>query len=235
MKFDIKPLFSICLLLSCGACSIPRQATIAGYTTDKLLYSDSFEKLSANWVIESPQSKNPKIYANENKLVIDVAAGTTVWLNKKLSGNYLLQYTRKVIIDNGKNDRLSDFNQFWMATDPKNPNLFTRTGIFEEYDSLSMYYVGMGGNTNTTTRFRKYWGDGKKPLLQEYLDKEHLLQPNKDYLITLVVKDGLSEFYVDGEKYFSYQDTNPLTEGYFGFRTTWSRQEIKDFKIYSLK
>ncbi|MEJ6978878.1 DUF6250 domain-containing protein [Pedobacter sp. P351] len=175
------------------------------------------------------------MYAADDKLHIDVAAGATVWLNKKLKGNYLLQYNRIVKVDSGVNDRLSDFNQFWMATDPKNPRIFTRSGVFEEYDSLSMYYIGMGGNTNKTSRFRKYYGDGRKPLLQEYLDKEHLLMPNREYLITLVVKDGLNEFYVDDEKYFSFKDDKPLKEGYFGFRTTESRQEIKNLRIYSLK
>jgi rhamnogalacturonan endolyase len=122
-----------------------------------------------------------------------------------------------------------------MASDPRNPNLFTRAGVFEEYDSLRMYYIGMGGNTNATTRFRKYHGDGNKPLLQEYLNKDYLLKPNTDYLITLIVKDGLSEYFVNGKKYFSYKDPEPLTEGYFGFRTTWSRQQISDFKIHSLE
>jgi rhamnogalacturonan endolyase len=40
---------------------------------------------------------------------------------------------------------------------------------------------------------------------------------------------------VDGEEYFSYRDPKPLTNGYFGFRTTWSRQTIDDLKIYKLK
>ncbi|USJ33555.1 DUF6250 domain-containing protein [Dyadobacter chenhuakuii] len=26
------------------------------------------------------------------------------------------------MVDGGKNDRLSDLNQFWMATDPRNAN-----------------------------------------------------------------------------------------------------------------
>ncbi|MBC8054510.1 MAG: methyltransferase [Sphingobacteriaceae bacterium] len=220
----------------CNSCSSSvTEKSLNGIKTGRLLYQDNFEKLSSHWVIETPSNKNSKVYTDSGKLIIDVAAGATVWFNKKLSGNYLISYTRKVVVNKRVNDRLSDFNQFWMASDPKNTNLFTRTGVFEEYDSLSLYYMGMGGNTNTTTRFRKYFGDGSKPLLKEYLDKGHLLQPNKEYLITLVVKNGLSECFVNGQKYFSYKDEVPLVEGYFGFRTTWSRQEVSNFKIFSLK
>jgi len=232
MKF----IAGIIILICFSACSVNSSLSkVSGYQVNKLLYKDDFSTLSSHWITETPANRNSKVYTAGNKLIIDVVGGATVWLNKKLSGNYLLEYKRTVLIEGGVNDRLSDFNQFWMATDPKNPNVFSRTGVFEEYDSLSMYYIGMGGNTNTTTRFRKYYGDGSKPLLQEYLDKEHLLQPNKEYLITLIVKDGLSEFYVDGIKYFSYQDDKPLREGFFGFRTTASRHAITDFKIYSLK
>lgn len=225
-----------CFLLILTSCKVQGPALkLPGYEVDKLIFKDAFDKLSARWIVETPAHKNSRVVADKNKLVIDVAAGATVWLDEKLEGGYLIEFTRKVLVDSGVNDRLSDLNVFWMAKDPKNVNTFTRSGVFEEYDSLSLYYVGMGGNTNSTTRFRKYYGDGRKPLLQEHLDKAHLLESNRDYRITLTVKNGLTEFFVDGVKFFSYQDPQPLKEGYFGFRTTWSRHEIRDFKIYSLK
>jgi rhamnogalacturonan endolyase len=159
----------------------------------------------------------------------------TTWLNKLLQGNILIEYKRTVLVDGGVNDRLSDLNQFWMSADPRNNNLFTRKGIFEAYDSLRLYYVGMGGNTNTTTRFRKYHGDGQKPLLQEYLDKAHLLQPNKTYHIQTIVYNGATQFIVDGIPYFTYKDASPLTSGYFGFRSTQSRQAIDEVRVYALE
>jgi len=225
----------IALLFLLPGCAIITKQEDPLFKTDQLIYKDDFSTLSNNWIIETPKHKDSKVYVNNNKLIIDVAAGATVWLNKPLSGNYMVSYKRKVIVDKGLNDRLSDFNQFWNASDPKNSNLFTRTGVFEEYDQLSLYYIGMGGNTNKTTRFRKYYGNGTKPLLKEYTDKEHLLQANREYLVVLIVKDGLSEFYVDGIRYFSFKDEKPLVSGYFGLRTTESRQEIRDLKIYSLK
>jgi hypothetical protein len=97
-----------------------------------------------------------------------------------------------------------------------------------------MYYVGFGGNTNKTTRFRRY-GDGQKMLVGERLDAAHLLKPNHDYAVEIAVYNGCTRMLVDGEEYFSYRDPQPLTNGYFGFRTTWSRQTIDDLKIYKLK
>jgi len=113
---------------------------------------------STNWEIEMVAGDAAKVFSKNKKLTIDSPYGVTVWFKKQLDGNIIIEYDWKVIVDGGKNDRLSDLNQFWMATDPQNKNLFTRKGKFADYDSLSLYYVGMGGNKNTTTRFRKYNG-----------------------------------------------------------------------------
>jgi rhamnogalacturonan endolyase len=200
----------------------------------KLIFSDDFNQLDPKtWVSEIEPKPNSKVYIQNGKLVLDTQGGVTVWLNKRLSGNYQIEYTRKVLLADSPNDRLSDLNQFWMATDAARPNLFTRNGKFEAYDSLSLYYVGMGGNTNTTTRFRRYQA-GNRVLLQEYLDAEHLLKPNHEYHIKTVVQNGTTSFWVDGVRYFEYQDAAPLREGYFGFRATKSRQEIDNIRVYQL-
>src|SRR3546814_4799561 len=107
-----------------------------------------------------------------------------------------------------------------MATDPTTDNRFSRSGVFESYDSLSLYYVGMGGNTNTTTRFRKYEGDGTKPLLYEH---ERRLEANHTYHVRTEVIDGVTTFSVDGQVLFSHTDPHPLTKGYFGVRSTYSQ------------
>ncbi|NII25283.1 hypothetical protein HB364_09335 [Pseudoflavitalea sp. X16] len=202
-----------------------------------LLFSDDFSKGldTAIWKSEIAAQPNSSVYVKDGQLILDTKGGVTTWLKKILSGNILIEYKRRVIAESGVNDRVSDLNQFWMATDPRNPHLFTRNGVFEAYDSLQLYYVGMGGNTNSTTRFRKYHGNGQKPLLQEYLDKTHLLQPNKTYTVQTVVYNGATQFIVDGIPYFTWKDSSPLTSGYFGFRSTWSRQAIDEVKVYSIE
>ena len=210
-------------------------SSINQYKTGELLYQENFDHGIMNWVVETPASSYSKVETKNGKLVIDVDHGATIWFNKKLSGNILIEYNRKVIMDDGHNDRLSDLNQFWMATDPRQENVFTRSGKFSEYDSLRLYYAGFGGNSNTTTRFRKYLGNGERKLFSDLQDEEHLLQPNKTYFIQILVYNGTTKVFVDGEQYFSFKDNEPLTEGFFGFRTVKSHQEINDFKVYRLK
>jgi rhamnogalacturonan endolyase len=202
----------------------------------QLIFSDEFNSLDSSlWKTEIAPSPGSGVYIKDGRLVLDTKGGVTVWLNKKLSGNIRIEYARKVLVDSGKNDRLSDLNTFWMATDPKNSNLFTRVGVLESYDSLQLYYVGMGGNSNSTTRFRKYEGNGEKPLLKEYKDPAHLLQANKLYTVVIEVKNDKVTFSVNDEILFEYTDPAVLKEGYFGFRSTKSRQEVEWIKIYQLE
>jgi hypothetical protein len=201
-----------------------------------LFFSDDFTAAldTSLWKAEIAPLPGSKVYVQKGELFLDTKGGVTVWLNKKLRGNIRIEYWRKVLVDSGVNDRLSDFNSFWMATDPKNSNLFTRNGVLESYDSLQMYYVGMGGNTNRTTRFRKYQGNGERTLLQEYKDSTHLLRANKEYHIIIEVIDNRVRYIVDGETFFEYNDRSVLKEGYFGFRSTKSRQSIDRIKIYQV-
>jgi rhamnogalacturonan endolyase len=202
-----------------------------------LLFSDEFtNRLDTSlWKAEIAPLPGSKVYVQNGQLFLDTKGGVTVWLNKKLRGNIRIEYWRKVLTDSGANDRLSDLNTFWMATDPKNSNLFTRTGVLESYDALQMYYVGMGGNTNSTTRFRKYEGNGERTLLKEYKDSAHLLQANKQYHIIIEVIDNIVRYIVDGETFFEYKDASVLKEGYFGFRSTKSRQSIERIKVYQIE
>jgi hypothetical protein len=233
----IIPIFIFCFLIVSGldAQDSGENNSIEQYQKEQLLFKDNFNQSMKKWVVETPGSPYSKVGIKKSKMIIDVDHGATVWFKKKMSGNILIEYHRKVIMDNGHNDRLSDLNQFWMATDPRQDNLFTRSGKFSEYDSLQLYYAGIGGNTNSTTRFRKYLGNGERKLLFDLQDKQHLLRPNKTYLIQIIVYTGITKVFVDGELYFSFTDNRPLIEGYFGFRTVKSHQEMDDFKVYRLK
>ena len=232
----------ICYFLYSAICQINLHAqgvldtnSIEQYIKDRLLYQDNFDQNMNDWKVETPESPNSKVEIKNGKLIINVDHGATIWFKKKLSGNILIEYDRKVIMNDVHNDRLSDLNQFWMATDPFRENVFTRSGIFSEYDSLQLYYAGIGGNSNTTTRFRKYLGNGERKLLFDLQDKQHLLKPNKNYFIQIIVYNGTTKYFVNSEQYFSFRDEKPLTEGYFGFRTVKSHQELDNFKVFKLK
>ncbi len=205
----------------------------------RLIFQSDFSRPldCRTWIaeIDNLPGHTSTVYTHKNALVLDTWGGVTVWLNKKLSGNIQIEYDRVVRMGKQCNDRVSDMNQFWMATDPKKDSLFTRRGKFAEYDDLSLYYVGVGGWYNSATRFRKYLTPASKPVIKEYTDKEHLLEAEKIYHVKTIVKDGTTSFWLNGVLYFEYKDPSPLTSGYFGFRSLQSRQEIRNLKIYALE
>jgi hypothetical protein len=221
----------------CAGMSIINACSAQQNSGKRLIFSDGFGHGfdTAVWAVEIEPLPGSTVYLQQGKLVLDTRGGVTVWLKKMLKGDIEIAYTRRVVMEGGPNDRVSDLNQFWMALDPRNKDLFSRQGKFEEYDSLRLYYVGVGGNSNTTTRFRKYTGTGERRLIQEYSDAGHLLQPGRVYRIRIIVKGDVIQFYVDDVCYFRFKDPEVLTEGYFGFRSTWSRQEVDDFTVYELE
>ena len=86
-------------------------------------------------------------------------SGATVWFRQPLEGPYVLEYTATAVSAGGADDRVSDLNNFWNATDGRSPDeLFAthRGGALAEYDYLTTYSVGYGANSNTTTRLRRY-------------------------------------------------------------------------------
>lgn len=190
-----------------------------------------------HWMIE--QMPGGRVVTRGDALIIEDAAGCTAWLRQPLRAPVEISYEVTVVSRGGPHDRVSDVNCFWMASDPKTSGTMPapRSGRFPEYDSLQTYYVGMGGNNNTTTRFRRYAGDGAKPLLPEHdlSAKQFLLEPNRAYRIRLVARDGAAEFWRDGEKVFSFRDPQPLTEGWFAIRTVRSHLEIRQLQIKAAK
>ncbi len=200
----------------------------------KLVFQDDFSRkeLVENWVTEWDKAKGSSYGIKDEKLWVDTQGGISVWLNQKLPQNVRIECTRNVVEEGKPNDRLSDLNFFWSCQDPK----FERKsdGNFATYDSLALYYVGIGGNYNSTTRLRKYDGRGERVLWQEKNDKAHLLTENTVYKIVLEVKQGQVSVWVNGELYFTQKDLNPLGGGYFAIRSTKSRQWIDDIKIYEL-
>lgn len=237
MKNEILLCILVVIFIPC--CSAQSQYLKWDKTIDekkKLIYESDFKgPLSKDeWVVEMEPEVGSFVGTEYDALVLDTQGAVTVWFNKFLSGDIIIEFKRVVVVRGKKNDRLSDFNQFWMAQDPRNSDLFTRSGPFHQYDSLKLYYVGMGGNGNKTTRFRKYDGNGNKPIIKEYKSKPYLLEPNVIYQIKIVVNNGTISYWVNGNPYFSYNDPSPLSEGYFGFRSIHSHQEITDFKIYQI-
>ena len=205
----------------------------------KVLFSDDFaDPALSNWFVEL--EKGGTVAARGGTLEIDVPGGCTVWFKHLIEGPVAIEYDATVIGAGGPNDRVSDLNCFWMARDARSPeDLFAtkRSGAFADYNQLRCYYVGLGGNSNTTTRFRRYIGDAiNRPLLPEHdlRDPADLLVPNKPQHIRLVAHGNLIQFHRDDQRVFELHDLDPYASGWFGLRTTANHMSIRRFRVYRL-
>ncbi len=202
------------------------------------LVRDDFREGLAQWRTELAEGGT--VAARDGVLEIDVPAGCSVWLAQPLEGPVLISYEATAVSAGGPNDRVSDLNCFWMADDARSPgDLFAtpRTGVFADYDQLRCYYVGFGGNANTTSRFRRYIGErGNRPLRPEHdlSGAENLLVPNSAQRIQIVAAGGVIGFYHNGRRLFAYEDPAPYTRGGFAFRTVKSHLRIRDFRVHRL-
>ena len=203
-----------------------------------VIYANDFKTGTADFMIE--QEQPAVVTAKAGVLSIDAPAGVTVWLKQKLGGPVSIEYDATAVQQGGPNDRVSDLNCFWMAdTAERRGDLLAtpRSGQFADYDTLTCYYVGYGGNANTTTRFRRYIGQkSNRPLRpgDEYTDAAHLLKPNASVHLKLIADGHRVAFWRDGERLFSMDDVRPYRDGWFGFRSVKSHLEIRNLVVRRL-
>lgn len=183
-----------------------------------LLAKDDFDDLK-NWVVQVQERDGfspAKVQAKNNTLdCLLPGRGCTAWFKQKFPTRVAITYdvlcpTHDPAID-GVQPR--DINNFWMATDPSDPDqgLFdsTRyTGKFDSYSKTLGYYASTGGGGskgNRTTRMRRYPREvSGKPVDHLALnDKDekpsYLITPDKLMSIQLVAFDDLVQYIVDGK------------------------------------
>ncbi|MBX8517723.1 hypothetical protein K5D69_23870 [Pseudomonas cichorii] len=208
---------------------------VAPIAPSSVVVQDDFQTFNTRlWSAETELPEQSRVWAEQGRLIMDTRAGMTVWLRQRLSGAYRIEFLRQVLVAGQANDRLSDMNVFWGAHDGEASELIERDGVLESYDSLATWYVGMGGNTNTTTRFRYYDGQGNRPLLGEKLDAAHLLEAGRIYRVRIDVTSSATRYWVDEELLFEQALDALPAAGYFGLRSVWSRQAISRFSVQAL-
>ena len=89
----------------------------------------------------------------------------------------------------------------------------------------------MGGHDNTRTRFRRYRGDGTRPLRSEHDREGPLLSPDDPMRIRIVADGRRTQYIRDGEIIFDVVDQDPFDDGWFGFRTVNRHLLIDNFRV----
>lgn len=215
----------------------PAIAAASGLSLGEVLHADDFRDGLGQWLLQA--HRPGRVTAAAGILDVDVPAGTSLWFKPRLSGPVAIRYEALMVAEGGPNDRLSDLNTFWMANDPTAPGgdalARDRTGKFEDYDDLVLYYVGQGGNSNTTTRFRRYTGRvGDRPLLPEN-DRRlpaDMLVGNVWQTVTLAAVGSRIRYWRDDRLLFDFEDPASLTSGHFALRTTQSHLRVRNFRVY---
>ena len=197
------------------------------------------------WTVES-ESKDYRVTFRGDTCELLSPKGLTLWRKQVMTSDMVVEYDAQVVDEGRDGDRVSDLNCFWLASDPQCRDIWSRqqwrSGIFLRCYTLQMYYLGYGGNHNSTTRFRRYQGDERgvdsmayRPaILKEYTDANHLLRANHWYHVKIESTGGRTRFYIDGELLVDYLDPTPLQRGWFGFRTTLSRTRITNFQTRAI-
>lgn len=192
---------------------------------------------ASDWTVEA-QDPAARVGFASGTIDIDTARGLTLWYDRRLDAPVRITFEAMAVSAGGPNDQVSDLNAFWMASDPAVPDgsVFAakRSGKFEDYDTLATYYVGIGGNRNTTTRMRRYTARaGDRPLLPEHdrADPAALLVANRWTRIALIARDGQVAVERDGKRLFAMTDAEPYRSGWFGIRTTQSHLRIRRLRI----
>lgn len=219
---------------------IPILVALAVVATPMAWRADRFRGNDlSRWRIEA--EPGARVSARNGVLNIDAADGVTLWYARALTGPVAIDYDVMAVRAGGPHDAVSDVNAFWMARDPAVSGgsvlAQPRDGRFASYDGLETYYVGIGGNRNTTTRMRRYVGRaGDRPLLPQHdlRDKAAMLVPNRWMHIRLIANGNEIAVERGGQRLFTMHDAAPYRHGWFGLRTTRSHLQVRNVRITPL-
>lgn len=195
-------------------------------------------------------------------LDVQTPAGLSLWWRTELHGDFELRFTATPLpapeSAGALAGRISDLNLFWHATEPDGREPAPRDGAFASYDGLRLHYAGIGANGNTTTRLRHYSGTGARTLLDGWADGPEATPQDRRGAMTpatrLVAGQALRlqllsrrptatdpehlRLVKDGQTLFSRSSADAgavLQRGWFAFRTTASRWQLRDFEIWQCR
>ncbi|PHS04508.1 MAG: hypothetical protein COA78_16480 [Blastopirellula sp.] len=182
-----------------------------------LLAQDDFENLD-NWVVQVQQKSggdSAHVETHKNSLDCFVPGrGCTVWFKKKLKTRVTITYDVLCPTHDPatKGLRPRDINNFWMATDPEDPDqgLFDSkrySGAFKSYDKMHAYYASTGGGSsdNWTTRMRRYPREASGKTVEHIALKDkdgrlgYQITPDEVMHVQLVAYDDVIQYIVDGK------------------------------------
>jgi rhamnogalacturonan endolyase len=211
---------------------------------EEVVINERFSSDLKNWWIEGTKNvslKNGRLFtdADGNDAEDRVC---TVWCKVPVEGNVAIEYSAEVI---SSKEEYSNINFFFKYSDPKAESMIINCkkrsdGAYQYYHNLNGYIVTFlnnprdksdslanpDGSRKARMRLRRCPGFR---LVNETHD--YVIKTGKKYDFKITVINGKIDFYVDGKKYLSWSDPEPLTGGYIGVRTFASCIAWDDVKV----
>ncbi len=200
---------------------------------ESLLYSENFDSytkktLPKDWWYEGSkavriENGHLRMDANLDNNGEDFGV-STIWLNKKISGNLVIEVDTHILKSKGNKNNI---NLFFLFSDTSGKPLiktryFRLDGTYSKYHSSTLNgyiftFLANGNPNKARFRFRNCPGFN---LVQENNAYENKI--GKTYHIKIIKQDNNIQFFVDGKIYLNVKDNNGKhKEGLFGLRT-WS-------------
>jgi hypothetical protein len=213
--------------------------------------TDDFRAGLSRWRLEA-EDERASVTARDGVLDIATPAGLSLWWREPLSGDYAVRFTAVALpapaSAGAHAGRISDLNMFWNALELDGSEPYPRSGQFAGYDTLPTYYVGFGANANMTTRLRHYTGSERRLLAgfadgaiaepgEQPMTPQTRLRAGQPLGVEIVSRRPTASDPVHlrwrsgSNELFTRADAHPRLQGYFAFRTTASRLQIRDFQI----
>jgi len=192
------------------------------------IYQDGFARLRPIWIIEG----QAKVEAAGGKLCVDAtgegdARYSTLWLNRKLRGDVLIEYTAYCP---AQESPAANLNQFLMAHEAHGADVVStkHSGAYKEYHALPLYIITF---TEKWSRLRRCPGF---ECVSERMDRCSV--NDKKYRIKILKTGDRIRFFVNGDKYHDWTDPEGShTSGKFGFRTWNTRVEWDSLRIWQVE
>ena len=224
------------LLLTTSGCGretgTPSRLTIPGYRS-KPVFEETFTAESKSWILEgngvatiTPDGRL-RVYENPG------SEGAMLWINRELSGSFLIEYEVELPDTNGMNV------VHFCAQSIPGKNFFQRgserTGRIEEYSQgdlesyqISYHVYTPEGQHDNSSRLRRNPGS----LLLSRKSPDPCIQ-NRYYLIHIAKTGNRIQFFVDKEKVHDLRDRGAFGDVYSeGKLGVWVHGQPEHFTTY---
>jgi hypothetical protein len=192
---------------------------------DTILYTETFSypdgALPSVWWSEGNTAviKDGRLYVDAD---IDSYRASTVWLDKRFSGNIRIEFDVQIV---SSDDTANNINCFVLYSAPDGKHLretshIRKNGVYNHYHKLNGYIFTFVANKNPEDARIRFRDNPGFNLLAEDFGAEVIA--GKTYQIKIEKRGSKFEYWVNGEKLMEKVDDeyNDLhNEGLFGFRT----------------